>query len=395
MSAMEFREGKDTLFVRLFNSVEKTSAIPDVLCCVFVVYVILRMTTEEIGNFVFYIVMFSMFRPFDIDNEGEKCADTVSQSNLADSDSLAIKLSPDSNGNPFPKAELIDNSQFESSVYTDSINRVAKLTRKPVISDSLEPLSDRVLGSTPMTVLLLFRSSFNVENGQTQTQFQSEICRAQIRHSELLSSLSLELRAQIFDLCFSEDDVGVRVGAFEDIRFRDEKHHLNHRKRCILSSISLELELKHEQKLAYNQLHPQLQHCLTALDPNVDAESDWEPSEGTGSEDTGSEKKMGLVLTLGGRGSLGTGSSFGSGETAKAFRRPSEPLRTSEVNRDSFGPGGSADTFRSLAKLRSSSEVNSDRFGPDGSAGAFWLPSETLRTSEVSSCVCLLTYHGS
>ncbi|KAL4555539.1 hypothetical protein LXL04_038161 [Taraxacum kok-saghyz] len=69
----------------------------------------------------------------------------ISQSNLADSDSLAIKLSPDWNGNPFPKAELIDNSQFESSLYTDSINRVAKLTRKLVISDSLEPLSDRVI----------------------------------------------------------------------------------------------------------------------------------------------------------------------------------------------------------------------------------------------------------
>ncbi|KAL4566747.1 hypothetical protein LXL04_030870 [Taraxacum kok-saghyz] len=68
----------------------------------------------------------------------------ISQSNLADSDSLAIKLSPGSNGNPFPKAELIDNSQFESSVYTDSINRVAKLTRKPVISNSLEPLFDSV-----------------------------------------------------------------------------------------------------------------------------------------------------------------------------------------------------------------------------------------------------------
>ncbi|KAL4579060.1 hypothetical protein LXL04_015195 [Taraxacum kok-saghyz] len=67
----------------------------------------------------------------------------ISQSDLADSDSLAIKLIPDSNGNPFPKVELIDNSQFESSVYTDNINRVAKLTRKPVISDSLEPLSDR------------------------------------------------------------------------------------------------------------------------------------------------------------------------------------------------------------------------------------------------------------
>ncbi|KAL4561079.1 hypothetical protein LXL04_033241 [Taraxacum kok-saghyz] len=68
----------------------------------------------------------------------------ISQSNLADSDSLAIKLSPDSNGNPFPKAELIDNSQFESSVYTDTINRVAKLTRKPVISDSLEPLKPAI-----------------------------------------------------------------------------------------------------------------------------------------------------------------------------------------------------------------------------------------------------------
>ncbi|KAL4567362.1 hypothetical protein LXL04_022945 [Taraxacum kok-saghyz] len=79
----------------------------------------------------------------DLMNVPPDLTNSVSQSNLADSDSLAIKLSPDSNGNPFPKAELIDNSQFESSVYTDSINRVAKLTRKPVISDSLEPLSDK------------------------------------------------------------------------------------------------------------------------------------------------------------------------------------------------------------------------------------------------------------
>ncbi|KAL4576981.1 hypothetical protein LXL04_013082 [Taraxacum kok-saghyz] len=83
-----------------------------------------------------------------------------SQSNLTDSDSgpffsfgNLIKLSPDSNGNPFPKAELIDNSQFESSVYTDSINRVAKLTRKPVISDSLEQLSDNLLQKVNRTNL--------------------------------------------------------------------------------------------------------------------------------------------------------------------------------------------------------------------------------------------------
>ncbi|KAL4569641.1 hypothetical protein LXL04_025283 [Taraxacum kok-saghyz] len=68
----------------------------------------------------------------DLMNVLPDLTNSVSQSNLADSDSLAIKLSPDSNGNPFPKAELIDNSQFESSVYTDSINRVAKLTRKPI-----------------------------------------------------------------------------------------------------------------------------------------------------------------------------------------------------------------------------------------------------------------------
>ena len=122
----------------------------------------------------------------------------------------------------------------------------------------------------------------------------------------------------------------------------------------------------------------------------MDADSDWEPSEGTCSEGTGSEKKMGLVLTLGGRGSLGTGSSFGPGETAKAFRRTSEPLRTSEVNRDSFGPGGSAETFRSLAKLRSSSEMNSYSDPAD-----LRMLSEALRASELNSCVCLLTCHGS
>ncbi|KAL4560977.1 hypothetical protein LXL04_033135 [Taraxacum kok-saghyz] len=98
--------------------------------------------------------------------------------------------------------------------------------------------------------------------------------------------------------------------------------------------------------------------------PNVDADSDWEASEGTGSEGTGSEKKMGLVLTLGGRGSLGTG--------------------------DSFGPGGSAETFRSLAKLRSSSEMNSYSDPAD-----LRMLSEALRASELNSCVCLLTCHGS
>ncbi|KAL4559278.1 hypothetical protein LXL04_031415 [Taraxacum kok-saghyz] len=44
-------------------------------------------------------------------------------------------------------------------------------------------------------------------NNGTSIDFEPiGIIRAQIRHSELLSSLSLELRAQIFDLCFSEDD---------------------------------------------------------------------------------------------------------------------------------------------------------------------------------------------
>ena len=90
--------------------------------------------------------------------------------------------------------------------------------------------------------------------------------------------------------------------------------------------------------------------CSFPFDLNVDADSDWEPSEGTCSEGTGSEKKTNFGLTLGGRGSfgmvgdlgrecsfgkmasLGTGSNFGPGETVEALRRLSEPLRASEVS---------------------------------------------------------------
>ncbi|KAL4565850.1 hypothetical protein LXL04_029956 [Taraxacum kok-saghyz] len=116
----------------------------------------------------------------DLMNVPPDLTNSVSQSNLADSDSLAIKLSPDSNGNPFPKAELIDNSQFESSVYTDSINRVAKLTRKPVISDSLEPLSDKVIYCLVPTFWSFFQQSpkffFLLKNPKYWVKFSNWSC---------------------------------------------------------------------------------------------------------------------------------------------------------------------------------------------------------------------------
>ena len=43
-----------------------------------------------------------------------------------------------------PSAELIDKSQFESTVYTDSINRIAKMIKKPEISVSSAVSSDNV-----------------------------------------------------------------------------------------------------------------------------------------------------------------------------------------------------------------------------------------------------------
>ncbi|CAI9278836.1 unnamed protein product [Lactuca saligna] len=75
-SGIAFKEAKDTsTFMRSFISIKETSVRPDVFPFVFLVYIIfLRWTTEEIGNLLFYIVMFYLFRPFDLDDEGTKGA---------------------------------------------------------------------------------------------------------------------------------------------------------------------------------------------------------------------------------------------------------------------------------------------------------------------------------
>ncbi|KAL4558879.1 hypothetical protein LXL04_037083 [Taraxacum kok-saghyz] len=44
-------------------------------------------------------------------------------------------------GNPIPKLELVDNSAFESTVYTDSINRLSNLTRKFENANSKSPVA--------------------------------------------------------------------------------------------------------------------------------------------------------------------------------------------------------------------------------------------------------------
>lgn len=71
-SGIAFKEAKDTsTFMRSFISIKETSVRPDVFPFVFLVYIIFfRWTTEEIGNLLFYIVMFYLFRPFDLDDEG-------------------------------------------------------------------------------------------------------------------------------------------------------------------------------------------------------------------------------------------------------------------------------------------------------------------------------------
>ena len=91
----------------------------------------------------------------------------------------------------------------------------------------------------------------------------------------------------------------------------------------------------------------------------MDTNSDWEPSEGVGSEDTdtgsddrrtsGSQPNFGLTAgrwgSFGMDASLGVEGNFGT-DGFGSFN-------------SSFGPGGSAGTFRSLAKVRSSSGMNS------------------------------------
>ncbi|CAH1416673.1 unnamed protein product [Lactuca virosa] len=78
----EFKLAKDaSTFLRSFSSLKETSVRPDVFPVLVLVYLMfmasesLEMTivAKESISFVFYMVMFYMYRPYVLEDEGENC----------------------------------------------------------------------------------------------------------------------------------------------------------------------------------------------------------------------------------------------------------------------------------------------------------------------------------
>ncbi|KAL4583041.1 hypothetical protein LXL04_007605 [Taraxacum kok-saghyz] len=79
-----------------------------------------------------------------------------------------MKFADPIDGKALPCPKLIDNSKFESTLYTDSLNRVAKITRKPeiTVSSSSKAVSEKPNADKPMDVDLIEDSDAKSSNSE-------------------------------------------------------------------------------------------------------------------------------------------------------------------------------------------------------------------------------------